>query len=169
MAFPSDSARTLWVVPAGTIATIPGPATCVAPPMVTSSTCQTTSWSWECVRIVEPVASSQRVKAMLGEWKRRPCQPGRFSIAGSCLVLTRASRFRRTDSSAIAPPRSSALASGDSSAPKKNGLPERELRKAMDPAARGGVSQAARAAGAAGESGRPSIQVSEPIINSVVA
>ncbi len=52
---------------------------------------------------------------------------------------------------------------------KKNGLPKRELRKAKDPAARGWVSQAARAAGAAGEFGRPSIQVNDPIINSAVA
>src|SRR5882724_429813 len=52
--------------------------------------------------------------------------------------------------------------------PKKEGLPKRELRKAKDPAARGWVSQAARAAGAAGEFVRPSIQVNAPISNSVV-
>ena len=52
--------------------------------------------------------------------------------------------------------------------PKKDGLPKRELRKAKEPAARGWVSQAARAAGAAGEFVRPSIQVNAPISNSVV-
>ena len=55
-----------------------------------------------------------------------------------------------------------------SAMPSKDGLPKRELRKAKDPAARGWVSQAARAAGAAGDFVRPSIQVSEPIINRVV-
>jgi hypothetical protein len=50
----------------------------------------------------------------------------------------------------------------------KKGLPKRELRKAKDPAARGWVSQAALAAGAAGNFVRPSIQVSEPILNRVV-
>lgn len=58
---------------------------------------------------------------------------------------------------------------GDAVAPPKKGLPERELRKAKGPAARGWVSQAARAAGAAGGFARPSIQVNDPISNSVVA
>ena len=53
--------------------------------------------------------------------------------------------------------------------PEKEWPSERALRKAKEPAARGWVSQAARAARAAGEFGRPSIQVSDPIINSAVA
>ena len=73
IARPSERATTECAVCGGTTATMPGPATWVSSPMVTSnspsSTCQTSSCSWLWAWMSAPALNSQWAKVSVGEWK----------------------------------------------------------------------------------------------------